>query len=161
MSFFFSFENSLLIAISIIALAALACPKPSLSAIFLFLESILISLFLKELFGYMSTPFGASVLLSFISMIVVGCNFYLEISFKRSKIRMPKLNILFGLFFLIIFLKNIDVITLALIEQPQSMNDLIAYDGVTLIIMGFALFSILVAALTIFHIKNEKSGDLI
>lgn len=142
--------------IGLLSIGALASPKPSQSALLLFLESILINFFLALKYGPASTIFAASVLLSFFAMIAIGSNYYFEISLKNSVTRSPKLNAAIGALLLILFWQKIHIFQIPQIENYNLEQSSMSQDSLSLVIALFALFAILVSALTIFDTKNSE-----
>lgn len=153
------FMDGILWAIAILAFCTLISRNPSQSALFLFLESILLALYLAMSYGINSAAFGTSILLCFFSMVAIGCNYYFETSFKRPEARQARFNIALGGIMLIMFLRYIGEWPLADVEQKKIDHLIITHDAFGLAIAGFSLFAILVSALTIFDIKNPKPGD--
>jgi hypothetical protein len=147
--------------IAILAILALATPKPSLSAIFIFCESILIALHLAIADGLRSTFFHTSILLSFFSMIMVGSNFYFEISYKKTITKLSKFNLIMGSLLLSIIWAHINKFSFSRLSDIPSTQFFSEIDGFTLVTSGFALFAMLVSALTIFDMKSSKPGNSI
>jgi hypothetical protein len=157
----FIIENIILSLIAIFAILALASYKPSLSALFLLAESILINIYLSLARSFDSVFLGTSLLLSFFATVLIGNNFYFETSFKKRTTKPPKANIALGTFLIIIFYANIDKFSFAKLSDIPLRQFISELDNLTLMVSGFALFSMLVSALTIFDIKNFRSGNSI
>lgn len=156
-----SIENIKLvqIIIALLAIAALASPKPSLSAIFLFFESLVINITL-----YFSRPndvnlVAGSILLTFFITIIICSNIFLNISHTTSHHRSPKLNITSGAFLLALFwlmTKNFSTLK----SDITNLNPLMwIEDSLSLIMIGFALLVIVVAALSVLDIKKTAERD--
>lgn len=152
-------ENLLFILpiIAVLAVLVLASTKPSTSAIFLFFQSILINLYLALSFGLSSLAFGGSLLLTFIAMIVIGCNYYFELSFSRKLVNIPKFNITLGALLIFVFWQQVSNLISPVLEtkaiEPIPLN----HDNLFTLISGFSLFAILVCALFIFDMKNPQN----
>ncbi len=145
--------------IAILALISLASSQPSRSAIILLLEAILIDVYIGISHGITSTIFGASILLSFFCLIIIGSNFYFEISFKKTSTKPPKLNIIISFILFFIFWYHIKDLFSATEFKERLYFLNLNYDGLSILIAGFALFAILASSLIIFDFKNPKSGD--
>lgn len=146
-------------AIGLLAVLTLASPKPSLSALLLFFESILVTAMLWQAYGAESLILGVSILLTFFAMLMVGINYYFEVSFTRAATRFPKISLFIGTGALLVFIKNGGAIKDSTPEDV-TINSLSFYhDNLSILMVGFALFAILASALTIFEMKNPKPGD--
>jgi hypothetical protein len=144
--------------IGIFAVLTLAWPKPNASAIFLFIQAIIIDIYLFFAHGLTSIAFSAGLLLTFFAMMTIGSTYYFEISFTRKLAKIPQLSILVGAFLLILFWRNSHKFPmLPLIEEP--LPEFRPFQINTLIISFFALFTILFCASLIFDMKNPKSGE--
>lgn len=145
--------------IACLSFLSLISGRPSRSAIILLLQAILVDIYLGVTHGIASTVFGVSIMLTFFSLIVLGSNYYLELSFIKTASKPPKLNILIAIFLTVVFWRYIK----DLFADGSSADRLyflnLNYDGLSLVIAGFALFAILVSSLLIFDLKNQKSGD--
>lgn len=150
--------NLAFLVLAVLAFLGLVSKKPAISAIFLFIQSVIINIILATVYGLSSPVLSASVLLSFFSMITIGTSYYFEISFKSAPVKSSKLNIIIGVALFLVFLKNIDSFV---IEKSSIIITRLSLGiNYTFIIMvGFAIFSILVCALTILDMKHPKSGD--
>lgn len=149
----------ILTIIAILSVLSLASTSPSRSALILFIEAILIDIYIGIVHGITSTVFGASLMLTFFCLIVIGGNFYLEISFKKMVSKASKLSIaIFALsfFFFWHYVKELFFV----VDQSERLYFLnLNYDGLSVIIAAFALFAVLVSSLIIIELKNPKSGD--
>ncbi len=152
-------DKSVPLLIAICAIGALLSKKPSISAIFLFVESLLVSVNLWMTGGTKSSLIATSLVLNFFAMIVVGNNLYLEISHKTPPTKSSKFNIVIGIAFLFIFWSHIDRISPTKFLENGKGPPPFLEDGLTIVIFGFALFVILVSALTILDIKiSNREG---
>lgn len=152
--------NFLLPAVAILAVIALLSPKPSLSALLLLLESILINIIVVMNHKDNLNVAGPSILLSFFTMVMVGANYYLEMHDQNKKIKPSKLGMVVGLFSLIFFWQNTNNFFFPLTPERASEASVFKPDTVELLIAGFILFSIMVSAITILDLKNPKGGSL-
>lgn len=156
---FIDTEIILLFAIGILAVLTLASPRPSLSGTLLFFESILITLVLIEAYGIDAVVIGVSLLLTFFSMLLIGINYYFEISFHRAPSRFPKVAMALGALLLMLFVKNCVYLKELIPDHPNEGSLSFYEDSFIILMIGFALFTILASALTIFELKNPKSGE--
>lgn len=140
----------LLAPITLLALAALVCPKPSLSAIFLLIQAGLIALFL----GLYFAP-GPIILLCLFCVPVLASNIYIEKCMPRHAAT-PKLNLLLGALLFLIFtlffsrIKNLrlDLIKNNLIHQEINY-DLLSIGGVI-----FIIFTVIICSFSVINLKN-------
>lgn len=145
--------------IALFAILVLAYPKPSVSAMFLFLQSILINISLFFIGDNHPDFLATSILLSFISMIVIGANMFIETSYKNPARRMIKFNIFIGAIFAAIFwLKVRDMVPIIAIDQDQN-TDLPNHDSFTLLTIAFSIFTILASSFAILDIKQWKKSS--
>jgi len=149
--------------IAILAIGALLCERPSLSATFLFIESLLVTISLSAVEGYAQELMATTVLLSFFSMIVIGNNLYLEISHKTPSTKLSTFNVLLVALLLLIFFAFRDQLSFAKLGDDTPNPPVVIRDGLAMLVSGFSLFVILVSALTILDIKilnRENHHDL-
>lgn len=149
----------LLPIVAVLSMCVLATNKASRCAIFLLFEAILIDIYLAAIHGITSVIFGAAILLTFFAMIAVGSNYYFEVSFKKTISKSPKLNIAIGLLLFFLFARYANDLFATPVEAERLFYLNLNYDGLSMVVAGFALFAILVSALIIFDLKNPKSGD--
>ncbi len=148
--------NFILPFVAILAIATLVCPRPSVSSTLLFLQSILINLVIFQETKQISL-LGTSILLSFFTMVTIGANYYLELSFKNNKIKPSKFSLIAGFFLLLFFWQNIDNFIPPTFIANDSKIDI---GFMELLILGFTLFSILVSAITVLSVKNSRRGKV-
>lgn len=153
------YADLLLPVIAILSICVLVGNKASSSAIFLLFEALLIDVYLAATYGLTSIILGASVLLTFFAMIAVGSNYYFEVSFKKTVSKPPKLNIVIGLLLFILFWRYAKDLFFTPLKTERLFFLNLNYDGLSMVVAGFALFAILVSALIIFDLKSSKSGD--
>jgi hypothetical protein len=139
----------LLIPIMLLACAALICPKPSLSAIFLLFQSGLIVL----LFGLSFAP-GPLVLLCIFCVIVLVANAYLEKCAPRHVLT-PKLNLALGFLLFLFFIFFVDrVKNLSLDYLNNLAQQDISFDALSLGGIIFIIFTIIISAFYILNLKH-------
>lgn len=142
----------------LLALLTLTSMRPKLSALFLFLEAIVIAIILGSE-AISATFFIGALLLTIISLILVASNTYLESTHFDSAIRIPKINLILGSIAVIFFFMNADKIcfTSSIYAPPSSW--LVIKEGLTIITLGFAIFVVLISALSVLEIRtSHKRG---
>lgn len=159
MSIFSDYSLVSLPLIVVLALLSLVSIKPSLTALFLFIQSIIINIYLAINFGITSSSFASSILLTFFIMIIIGTNSYFTISFHKATTQFSKTSLVLGLLFLLLYVKMPALLPEFLMAQDRTSRLLAAMDTLSLVIWGFGLFAILMCSLLIFDLKNSKSGD--
>ncbi|HXW53929.1 MAG TPA: hypothetical protein VEL47_07480 [Myxococcota bacterium] len=148
--------KSLPLLIAICAIGALLHKRPSISAIFLLMESVLLTINLAIIEEPKSNLLVTSVVISFFAMVLLGNNLYLELAHKTPPTKFPKLNIVIGGFFLLVFWSHLDKISLSTLIESSKSPPTFTENSLMVAIFGFALFVILVAALTILDLKTSN-----
>lgn len=140
-----------------LALLSLISLRPPLSALFLFLETILISIIIATEESNSSNFLVASLFLSIITLITIGNNIYFETTYRMPNSKLSKINLFIGCIAFYFFWTKID--NLSLMPSLVLSSWLHIKNGFMIITAGFAIFVILFAALSIFEIKISKPRD--
>jgi len=140
----------LLAPISFLALLTLVSPKPSLSAVLMFAQAILIAYFLSLQ--------DISIILCVFCIPVIIANIYIEKSLPRYSTT-PTLNFVLGILLFLCFglfasrLKNLGVNLKNSVSNPEITNfDLISITGII-----FMFFSIIISACSVINNKNSQN----
>lgn len=158
MDFFYDPTTFLLLIVGFCALGSLMSTKPSISARWLFVESIAINLLVAVSLELTSPGFGTSILLSIFMLIAVAITIYFESSFNPTVTKTPKINIFSGIILMFIFFYYLQPnITNYLIDKELELPFL-EKDIFTLTVTSFSLFCILIASTIIFDAKNSRYG---
>jgi len=146
--------------IAIFAILVLACPKASVGAIVLFLQSILININLLFIDDVNEDFLSTSMLLSFVSMINIGNNIYLERSYKDPHRRPAKFNIIIGIILILLFWFKMPLLSTTNLTVKNLRQESINIDEFTLIFIAFSIFTILVSSFAIIDIKQRGTKTI-
>jgi len=145
-------------SIALLGILTLIGPSATISATFLFLQSVLISICFALNSDLSFAILIRTILISLLLLMLICGHYYLEFSCKKSMERISKVKMLIGPLLLLFAWKIAENLT---VDQDFFLNTISIKqeDALFLIIAGFSFFSMLVSSAIIFDMNNFKTGE--
>lgn len=148
-------EPVFLVLLAGFSLSVLIIPNPSLSALFLSIQTGIIAVYLSLISSADFTSISAIYILFAFSLITVVINSYIEKSTQFLQLRSPKISAFLGGGLLAIFFTYLTKIKANDIVDFKNTHSLFSESPDALLFAFFIIISILISAMSIIQLKGN------